>query len=211
MPSPQETPPERGLGKVEKDPMRRLVVQIAGRLDPGSLVTIIHCATSEYLRFLHDLVVRLLMEQRTVHILDFRRGMKNVYLQQALRRAGVEPSSCLSRLRYTVILEEDHALSQYQRLYHGLPKGGSPVVLLLDPTALLGRQIGSVKQAAAALQLQYEAAHLLAQRGYAVVVTDSGSRDPHRAECLVPSQLSKNSTLILRFLPRRIIVEGTLR
>jgi len=208
-------PPSRNIQpdrkKGEGDPVSRLVVRVSGLLVPGSLVTLIHCASGDYLRFLHDLVVKLLIDRRAVYALDFRRGLKRVYLHQALARSGLDPASCLAHLHHTVVLEEDHALSKYQHLYHASPERASPVVLLLDPSVLLGRQIGSVKQAAAALRLQYEAAQLLAQRGYAVVISDSGSHDPHRVECMVPSQLAEASTLILRFLPRRIIVEGPPR
>ncbi len=166
-----------------------------------------HVANSSYLRFLHDLIAHLLIKQCNVHVLDFHRNIKSLYLQHVLRRTAHEQSECLKRLQLRIILDGDHALNEYRRL-HQQPQSQDTLtaVFLVNPSKLFGRLRGSVKQAASTLQFQYEIVEVLASEGYAVVVTDAGGREYHRAECLVPAQLAQSSKLVLQFLPQRILI-----
>jgi hypothetical protein len=172
----------------------------------GSFFTIIHAGNSDYLRFLHDLIVLLLNRKHRVIVFDYRRRLKSVYLQQAIQRLGNDSKRIFQRLSHRIILDENHALNEISRLHSKTPsKRRPPVLILIDPSGLFGRLIGSVKQAASALKFQYEAAQLLAHHGYAVVVADAGGREFHRTEALVPTLLANASSLVLQFLPGRRI------
>jgi hypothetical protein len=185
-----------------------LVSHVAARLAGGSLVTVVHSGNSDYLRFLHDLVARLLRDGRTVEVLDFHRAIKFVYIQQMVKRLTASPHDEMHRLSLHVILDEQHAVAEAQRLNRQNPlKLQAPAVFFVDPSTLLARLVSRVKEAAAALQLQYEIAQALAAKGYAVVLADGGGRELHRAECLVPSRLARSSTLLVQFLPRRVCVQ----
>jgi hypothetical protein len=169
---------------------------------------VVHSGSSEYLRFLHDLIAQLLVEEHHVNVLDYRRAIKPVYVQQVVNRRTVTPLEHLRRLHLRVILDEDHALAEAQRLNRQSPWTDKfPALCFVDPSTLLGRVVSRVKEAAAALRVQYEIAQALAAQGYAVVVADAGSREFHRAECLVPTQLAQSSTLILQFLPHRVLMQ----
>ena len=185
-----------------------LVAHVTARLEHGSFLTVVHSGSSDYLRFLHDLIARLLKEGRHVEVLDYRRAIKSVYIQQAVSRSVAAPVEYLRYLNLQVILDERHALAEAERLgrQSQLPQEVS-FLFLVDPSALLGRVVRRVKEAATALRLQYEIAQLLAARGYAVVVADAGGRELHRAECLVPDQLARSSTLLLQFLPGRVLIK----
>ncbi|MFX1562209.1 MAG: hypothetical protein ACFFDP_02750, partial [Promethearchaeota archaeon] len=149
----------------------------------------------------------LLVHRHRVHVMDFRRRIKLVYLQQVLRRFS-SLETARKRLNFQVILNEDHALKEYQRLQRQTPsRRNPPALFLVDPSGLFDRIIRSVKQASSVLQLQYEAAQLFAEQGYAVIVSDVGSRSLHHTEAFVPAQLANASTQILRFLPGRIIID----
>jgi hypothetical protein len=183
-----------------------LVSHVAAQLRGSSFVTVMHVGNSDYLRFLHDLISNLLVNKHRVHVLDFRRSIKLVYLQQALRRASSLEEG-RKHLNFQVILNEDHALKEYQRLQRQTPSQRKfPALFLIDPSGLFGRIIGSVKQASSVLQMQYEAAKIFAEQGYAVIFSDVGSRSYHRTESLVPAQLSDASTLILQFLPSHVFI-----
>jgi len=188
--------------------MTCLVSHVAARLTGGSLFTIVHSGSSDYLRFLHDLIVRLLIDDHHVDVLDYRRAIKQVYVQQVINRSVATPPEYLRRLNLQVILDEQHALAEAQRLNRQSPSThGVPVLFFVDPSTLLGRLVSRVKEAATALRLQYEIAQVLAAKGYAVVVADAGSRELHRTECLVPGQLAQASSLLLRFLPHRVLIQ----
>ncbi|MFX1563154.1 MAG: hypothetical protein ACFFDP_07590 [Promethearchaeota archaeon] len=192
-------------GKV-KNHLSCLVSHVAAQLRASSFVTIIHAGSSDYLRFLHDLIISLLVNRRQVHIFDFRRRIKLVYLQQALRKT-TSLEIAQKHLNFQVILNEDHSLKEYRRLHGQTPSSQTPpVLLLIDPSGLFSRIKRGVKQASSVLQMQYEAAQLLAEQGYAVVLCDAGDRSFHRVGLLVPAQLTKVSTLILQFLPGRILI-----
>ncbi len=166
-----------------------------------------HVSNSTYLRFLHDLMVHLVIHQTNVHVLDFHRSIKFLYLQHALRRKECNLSECMKRLQLRVILDGDHALNEYRRLHQQLKTQETlTAVFLVNPSKLFSRLKGSVKQAASTLQFQYEIAEVLASEGNAVIVTDVGGRQFHRAEALVPAQLAKFSKLILQFLPQQILL-----
>ena len=110
-------------------------------------------------------------------------------------------------LHFRVILDEDHALNELMRLQRRTPSTRKPPVLfVVDPSGLFERMRGGVKQSAQALKFQYEAAVVFAQRGYAVIVSDFGGREFHRVEAVVPTILAEPATIILQFLPRRIIL-----
>lgn len=204
--SPRKSPPKIVTPNKAKDYLRCLVSHVEAQLQASSFVTVIHAGNSDYLHLLHDLIANLLVHKHRVHVMDFRRRIKLVYLQQALRRAS-SLETAQKRLNFQVILNEDHALKEYQRLQRQTPSQQKPPALfLIDPSGLFDRIIGSVKQAASVLQLQYEAAQLFAEQGYAVIVSDVGSRSFHRAESFVPAQLVDASTLILRFLPGRVLI-----
>lgn len=190
-----------------KNPLSCLVPHVVSQLKASSFVTVIHVGSSDYLRFLHDLIADLLVHKHRVHVLDFHRRIKLVYLQQVLRRTS-SLEIAQKRLNFQVILNEDHALKKYQRLQRQTPSQRKPPALfLVDPSGLFDRIIRSVKQAASVLQLQYEAAQLLAEQGYAVIVSDVGSRSLHHTESFVPAQLANASTFILKFLPGHIIID----
>jgi len=189
-----------------KNHLSCLVSHVTAQLQATSFVTIMHAGSSDYLRFLHDLIVRLLVNEHQVHIFDFRRRIKLVYLQQALRRT-TSLELIRKYLDFRVILNEDHSLKEYRRLHGQAPSSQNPPVLfLIDPSGLFTRIMRSVKQASSVLQLQYEAAQLLSEHGYAVIFCDAGDRSFHRVGLLVPAQLTKVSTLVLQFLPGRIII-----
>jgi hypothetical protein len=202
--SPSSPPP------AQQDPLRVscLVCHVAARLERGSLFAIIHSGSSDYLRFLHDLIVRLLIDGHHVDVLDYRRAIKPVYVQQVVNRSVATPLEHLGRLNLQVILDEQHALAEAQRLNRQSPSThGVPVLFFVDPSTLLGRLVSRVKEAATALRLQYEIAQVLAAKGYAVVVADAGGRELHRAECLVPGQLAQSSSLLLQFLPDKVLIQ----
>ncbi len=183
-----------------------LIQHTAAQIQRGSFFTIIHSANSDYLRFLHDLIVLLLTRKHRVIVFDYRRRLKSVYLQQAIQRLGVYSKRVFQRFIHRIILDEHHALNEISRLHSKTPsERRPPVLILIDPSGLFGRQIGSVKQAASALTFQYEAAQMFAQHGYAVVIADAGGREFHRTEALVPASLGKISSLVLQFLPGRRI------
>ncbi len=77
---------------------------------------------------------------------------------------------------------------------------------MVDPSGLFRRMKGGVKHSAQGLQFQYEAAQIFAQKGFAIVISDFGGRQLHRIESVVPAQLANPATLILQFLPRRILI-----
>ncbi len=190
-----------------------LVPHVASQIEPGSLITIMHVANSFYLRFLHDLIVHLAVNEYHVHVLDFYRNIKSLYLQHALRRKG--RSENLKRIQLRIVLSGEHALNVYRRLHQETKSQDTlNAVFLVNPSKLFGRLRGSVKQAASTLQFQYEIIEVLASEGYAIVVTDAGGREYHRTESLVPAQLAQPSKLILQFLPQRIQISkstGDLR
>jgi hypothetical protein len=143
-----------------------------------------------------------------VDVLDFHRAIKSVYVQQVVNLRVATPLEHLQRLHLRVILDEDHALAEVQCLSRqSLPTDEFPALFFIDPSTLLGRVVTRVKEAATALQAQYEIAQALARKGFAVVVADAGSRELHRAECLVPRQLAQSSTLTLQFLPHRVLIQ----
>jgi len=134
--------------------------------------------------------------------------LKLVYVQQVVNRRVATPPEHLGRLNLHVILDEQHALAEAQRLNRQSPSAhGVRVLFIVDPSTLLSRVVSRVKEAATALRLQYEIAQVLAAKGYAVVVADAGGRELHRAECLVPGQLAQSSSLLLQFLPDRVFIQ----
>ncbi|MFW9832105.1 MAG: hypothetical protein ACFFD8_10070 [Candidatus Thorarchaeota archaeon] len=184
-----------------------LTSHIQSQLQSGSFVTLIHAGNSDYLRLLHFLISELLLRKQQVHIFDYHRKIKLVFLRHLLEQKNTGASKSTKFLHLTVILDEDHALNALMRLQRKtLPKRKTPVLFIVDPSGLFNRMRGGVKQSAQALQLQYEAAQMFAQRGYAVIVSDFGGRQFHRIESLVPAQLATPATLVLQFLPRRILL-----
>jgi len=174
------------------------------QMDAGSFLTIIHAGNSDYLPFLHKLIAYITYTKRQVHVFDYHRRIKQVYLQTLLQQKSVQK---YKNLRFRVILDEDHALNELMRLQRLTPSTRKPPVLfVVDPSELFERMRGGVKQSAQALKFQYEAAVLFAQRGYAVVVSDFGGREFHRVEAVVPTILAEPATMVLQFLPRRIIL-----
>ena len=177
------------------------------QMGAGSFLTIIHAGNSDYLPFLHKLISHFVFTNRQVHVFDYHRRIKQVYLQTLLRRKSKKSVQNYKNLKFRVILDEDHALNELMRLQRRTPsKRKPPVLFVVDPSGLFGRMRGGVKQSAQALKFQYEAAVLFAQMGYAVVVSDFGGREFHRVEAVVPAILAEPATLILQFLPRRIIL-----
>lgn len=177
------------------------------QMNAGSFLTLIHAGNSDYLPFLHKLISHFVFAKRQVHVFDYHRRIKQVYLQTLLQQKSKKPLQDYKNLRFRVILDEDHALNELMRLQRRTPsKHKPPVLFVVDPSGLFERMRGGVKQSAQALKFQYEAAVLFAQRGYAVVVSDFGGREFHRVEAVVPSILAEPATMILQFLPRRIIL-----
>ena len=198
----------RASSKTSSNPLQCLVSHVGARLQNGTLVVVIHVANSQYLSFIHDLIVLLAGKKWRLNVFDCQRRIKSVYLQQALRRSIHPSKKSLKLLNLRIILYEDHALREYQRLHRITPSAKKPAALfLVDPSGLFGRLIGSVKQAASAVKYQYEVAELFAERGFAVILTDSGGREYHRIETVVPAQLTQAASLLLQFLPRRIIID----
>lgn len=206
--APDTSPSSPAPAQLDSLQVACLVSHVAARLESGSLLTVIHSGSSDYLRFLHDLIARLLVDGHHVDVLDYRRAIKLVYIQQMVSRRVATPLENLRRLNLRVILDEQHAVAEAQRLNRESPLPHEvPFLFFVDPSTLLGRLVRRVKEAAVALRLQYEIAQLLAAKGYAVVVADAGGRELHRAECLVPRQLALSSTLLLQFLPHRILIQ----
>jgi hypothetical protein len=203
-------PPDSSQEKLqtnEYDPLRCLKAHLHAQMIAGSFFTIIHTGNNDYLRLLHSLICQLLLDKRRVYVMDYTRRIKSVYLQQLLQQNTTHSTQTLKNLHLRVILDEDHALNELIRLQRRTPsKRKIPALFVIDPAGLFGRMRGGVKQSAKALQFQYEAAVLFAEQGYSVVVSDSGSRQFHRVDSLVPTQLAVPATLILQYLPRRIIL-----
>ncbi len=177
------------------------------QMGAGSFLTIIHAGNSDYLPFLHKLISHFVFTNRQVHVFDYHRRIKQVYLQTLLRRKSKKSVQNYKNLKFRVILDEDHALNELMRLQRRTPsKRKPPVLFVVDPSGLFGRMRGGVKQSAQTLKFQYEAAVSFAQMGYAVVVSDFGGREFHRVEAVVPTILAEPASLILQFLPRRIIL-----
>lgn len=177
------------------------------QIDTGSFLTIIHAGNSDYLPFLHKLICHFVFIKRQVHVFDYHRRIKQVYLQTLLQQKSKKSIQDYNNLKFRVILDEDHAINELMRLQRRTPsKRKPPVLFLVDPSGLFGRMRGGVKQSAQALKFQYEAAVLFAKMGYAVVVSDFGGRQFHRVEAVVPTILAEPATLVLQFLPRRIIL-----
>ena len=184
-----------------------LQAHIFAQMDAGSLIVLVHAGNSDYIRFVHKLASQLLLDRRRVHLFDYHRRIKLVYLRQLLRQKMAARLQAEKRLALRVILDEAHALDELVRLQRLTPaRKHSPVLIMVDPSGLFGRQRGGVKQSAEALEFQYEAARLFAQKGYAVFLTDFGGRQFHRIESIVPSQLAASADLVLQFLPRKIIL-----
>lgn len=184
-----------------------LISHIGTQLEAGTFVTIIHVGNSDYLRFLHDLIAFLLLKKRWVHVFDYHRRIKLVYIQQMLQQRSASLNTFQRRLDLRVILDEDHALNELHRLQQRTPSKRLPnVFILVDPSGLFQRMTGGAKKSASALQFQYEAAQLFTQQGFAVLVADAGGREFHRIESLVPVQLAKPASIILQYLPRRVIL-----
>ncbi len=193
--------------KSRLDVLLCLESHVRAQLHSSSFLTIIHAGNSDYLRLLHFLISQLLLSKRRVFVLDYNRRIKRVYLQQLIHQASTGPQEVLKLLHLHVILDEEHALNELVALQRRkTSKRRSPVLMMIDPSGLFRRIRGGVKQSAKALQFQYEAATLFLRLGYAVVVSDSGGRQFHRIESLVPTQLATPATLILQFLPRQIIL-----
>ncbi len=182
-----------------------LSAHVHAGMHEGSFVTIIHAGNSDYIRVLHLLISRLLMEKRRVNIFDYHRRIKTVYLQQLLNQQKVDVKKIQQNLNLRVILDENHALDELVRLQRRTPsKRRPPAFFVVDPSGLFGRLRGGVKQTAEGLHFQYDAAKIFAQKGYAVLVSDFGGRQFHRIESVVPAQLKEFSTMVLQFLPQRI-------
>lgn len=191
----------------EHDTLRCLEAHLYAQMNAGSFFTIIHAGNSDYLRLLHSLICQLLLDKRQVYVLDYTRSIKSVFLQQLLHQKTSNITRILKHLHMHIILDEDHALHELIRLQRRTPsKRKIPALFIIDPSGLFRRMRGGVKQSAKALQFQYEAAVLFAEHGYSVVVSDSGSQQFHRMDSLVPTQLANPATLILQYLPRRIIL-----
>ena len=177
------------------------------QMDARSFLTIIHAGNSDYLPFLHKLISHFVFTKRQVHVFDYHRRIKQVYLQTLLQQKSKKSVQEYKNLNFRVILDEDHALNELMRLQRRTPsKRKPPVLFVVDPSGLFGRMRGGVKQSAQTLKFQYEAAVSFAQMGYAVVVSDFGGREFHRVEAVVPTILAEPASLILQFLPRRIIL-----
>ena len=187
-----------------------LSAHIQARMHKGSFVTIIHAGNSDYIRVLHLLISKLLIDKRRVTVFDYHRRIKTVYLQQLLTQQKVDVTKIQQNLNLRIILDENHALDELVRLQRRTPsKRRPPAFFVIDPSGLFGRLRGGVKHTAEGLQFQYDAAQSFAQKGYAVLVSDFGGRQFHRIESVVPAQLEDSSTVILQFLPRRIILQST--
>lgn len=187
-----------------------LSAHIHARMHQGSFVTIIHAGNSDYIRVLHLLISRLLIDKHRVTVFDYHRRIKTVYLQQLLIQQKADIKKTQQHLNLRVILDENHALDELVRLQRRTPsKRRPPALFIVDPSGLFSRLRGGVKQTAEGLQFQYDAAKIFAQKGYAVLVSDFGGRQFHRIESVVPAQLKEPSTIILQFLPQRIILQST--
>lgn len=198
---------QRKLKTHEHDVLRCLEAHLHAQMIAGSFFTIIHAGNSDYIRLLHRLISQLLLDKRRVYVMDYRRRIKSVYLQQLLQQKSTNSIRLLKNLHLRVILDEDHVLNELIQLQRRTPSRRKvPALFFIDPSGLFGRMRGGVKQSAKALQFQYEAAVSFSEIGYSVVVSDSGSREFHRVDSLVPSQLAGPATLILQYLPRRIIL-----
>ena len=184
-----------------------LQAHVFAQTNTGSLIVLVHAGNSDYIRFIHKLASQLLLDRRRVYLFDYHRRIKLVYLRQLLRRNKPGNAQAEKRLTLRVILDEAHALDELVRLQRLTPaRKHPPVLFMVDPSGLFGRQRGGVKQTAEALGFQYEAARLFTQKGYAVLLTDFGGRQFHRIESIVPSQLATSASLVLQFLPRKIIL-----
>lgn len=184
-----------------------LEAHVFTQMNAGSLVVLVHAGNSDYIRFTHKLASRFLLRQRRVYLFDYHRRIKQVYLRQLLRQQPADKLQAEQRLVLRVILDEAHALDELVRLQRHTPsRKYPPVLIMMDPSGLFGRKRGGVKQSAEALEFQYDAAQLFTQKGYAVFLTDFGGRQFHRIESIVPSQLATSASLILQFLPRKIIL-----
>ena len=198
---------QRNPKAYENDILRCIEAHLRAQMIAGSFFTIIHAGNSDYIRLLHRLIAHLLLDKRRVYVMDYTRRIKSVYLQLLLQPQTTNAIRILKNLHLRVILDEDHALNELIRLQRRTPsKRKIPALFVIDPSGLFERMRGGVKQSAKALQFQYEAAVLFSENGYSVVVSDSGSREFHRVDSLVPSQLANPATLILQYLPRRIIL-----
>ncbi len=187
-----------------------LAAHVQAQMHQGSFTTIIHAGNSDYIRLLHILITKLLLGKHRVYVFDYQRRIKTVYLQQLLHQQNVNTSKILQSLMLRVILDENHALDELVRLQRRKPsKRRPPAFFIVDPSGLFGRLRGGVKQSAEGLQFQYDAAKIFAQKGYAVIVSDFGGRQFHRIESVVPAQLAEPSTLILQFLPRKILLSSS--
>jgi hypothetical protein len=184
-----------------------LEAHVIAQMTAEALVVLVHAGNSDYIRFMHKLASQFLMRKQRVYIFDYHRRIKLVYLRQLLRQHASDKAKPETFLTLRVILDEAHALNELVRLQRITPSTKRPPVLIMvDPSGLFGRQRGGVKQSAQALEFQYEAAQLFAQKGYAVLLTDFGGRQFHRIESIVPSQLANSASLVLQFLPRKIVI-----
>lgn len=184
-----------------------LARHVESQMSPGELITIIHSGNSDYIRLVHILIAQLLTRNRWVYVFDYQRRIKSVYLQQLLTKQKMSLGKALRKLALRVILDENHAIDELQRLQRRKPSRKKPPVLfVIDPSGLFGRLRGGVKQSAEGLQFQYDAAKLFAQKEYSVVISDFGGRHFHRVESVVPAQLAEAATLVLQFLPRQILL-----
>ncbi|MFX1319276.1 MAG: hypothetical protein ACFE9D_01300 [Promethearchaeota archaeon] len=184
-----------------------LATHIQAQMFQGSFMTLIHAGNSDYIRLLHILISKLLLNKHRVYVFDYHRRIKPVYLQQLLYEIPEKMRTVLQKLTIRVILDENHALDELMQLQRLTPsRRRPPALFFIDPSSLFSRLRGGVKQSSEGLQFQYEAAMAFAQKGYSVVVSDFGGRHFHRIESVVPAQLAEPSTLILQFLPRQILL-----
>ena len=196
-----------GRSETSQKVLTCLATHTQAQMDRGSFFTIIHAGNSDYIRLLHILITQLLLSKHRVNVFDYQRRIKTVYLQQLLTQRNANIGKALQNLLLRVILDEKHALDELVRLQRRTPsKRKPPVFVLVDPSSLFGRMRGGVKHSAEGLQFQYDAAIIFAQKGYAVVVSDFGGRQFHRIETVVPTKLAEISTMILQFLPRKILL-----
>ncbi len=187
-----------------------LATHIQAQMFQGSFMTIIHSGNNDYIRLLHILISKLLLNKHRVYVFDYHRRIKLVYLQQLLFKNPEEMRTALQKLMIRVILDENHALDELVQLQRRTPsRHRPPALFFIDPSGLFNRLRGGVKQSSEGLQFQYEAAMAFAQKGYSVVVSDFGGRHFHRMESVVPAQLAKPSTLIIQFLPRQILLSSS--
>jgi hypothetical protein len=188
-----------------------LANHIQAQMCQGSFITLIHAGNSDYIRLLHILISKLLLNKHRVYVFDYHRRIKPIYLRQLLHEDPAKTRSLLQNLMIRVILDENDALDALMQLQRRTPsQHRPPAFFLIDPSGLFSRLRGGVKQSSEGLQFQYEAAKIFAQKGYSVVVSDFGGRQFHRIETVVPAQLVEPSTLVLQFLPRQILLERGL-